>query len=128
MEGLDTVVPYERWSVVSNNISDSPGDPLPGTDSYYYRRDKFKSYLLFKPTEGASLPVPLRIANWEWMGQAVLVNSNTFPEEYALHSHRIQPQAAMGVDCLDHPTWTNNAANYLPFRKWNNFWFYPASP
>ena len=128
MEGLDTDIPYLSWSVAAEDTDDSPGDPLPGVDSYYYRRDRFKCYLMFKPTDGPSIPVPLSLAEWQWMGQAILVNTNTVPVQYSLHPYYTSPQATTSSETLNHPTWTNNAANYNSFRKWNEFWYYPATP
>jgi hypothetical protein len=120
-KGIDTQYPYKDFgSAMSGITSDSPATLLLWSTRFEWRTDEFETYLLWQPTRGPSIPVPLKIANWQWRGQARRVNTNS-PPVWNLGRQTINPQAATGVDIYLPPTWTNNV-RYVP-AQYNTYWF-----
>jgi hypothetical protein len=121
--GLDAVYPYTGWEMfppvifrgypTNGNTHDSPGHSL--TDRYLVSQaESFQSYLLFWPTGGK--PVPLKLAPWNWGGQATAVLTNS-PPTYTLNSP-VDPAPATGTACSVPPTWTN----YISPDNLSTFW------
>jgi hypothetical protein len=123
LRGLDGAYPYKSWPfpAASGYADDTPcALLLAELWPYLNRRDRFESYLMFKPTGG--IPVPIRQAEWGWKG-AALYQEN--PAGWVSRLPFENPQSVGGANTYSFPTWTNNAANYPDFWKINSFWFIP---
>ena len=87
--------------------------------SFYWRGDRFETYLLFEPQGGR--PVPLKRVDWNWSGRAQLTNPTNSPPLYELVPPAVNPSNAVGQAWDTPPAWTNNL---IPI-KWttNSFWY-----
>jgi hypothetical protein len=68
---------YERWFFSSGYADDTPSDWLMSAYYFDWRRDNFECYLLFQPDGG--IPVPIKLATWNWYGRAQKVDTNVPP-------------------------------------------------
>ena len=123
LSGLDTEYPYVPWGRNSKtNINDTPQSVLLDIDRYYWRDDKFWSYLMWQPKRRPnSIPVPLKLGIWDWRGAAQKLDRNT-PPTWKLNGWT-NPQGGTGFDYMIHPTWgTNiNGQLLLDARTTNNY-------
>lgn len=107
--GYDSVFPVPWISVGSPNVSgysaDWPASVLTGEIAFYWRQDNFEDYLMFTPAGGRA--VPLQLATWNWYGRAQRVGTNS-PPPFVGVTPFTNPQAAVGSNYFNHPTWTNN--------------------
>jgi len=108
---LDTQYPYSE----AEDASDTPGGELAEPYVLHRRNDKFKMYLMFKPTGDGidGEPVPLKVVKWHWSATAEKANGqweltsdpNAFSKD---------PDAK---DALDHPTWNGLLKKPIIFEK-----------
>ncbi len=119
--GLDGAYPYKSWNVSSGVADDTPWDVLIDYIAFDWRRDSFECYLMFTPAGGK--PVPLKLATWNWYGRARKVDNN-LPPGFVGVPPFTNPQAALGVDCFSHPTWSTNISDLT----WTYQYFPYATP
>jgi hypothetical protein len=105
--GYDVIFPidWREYTKTNGNRTDSPASVLSEVNSFYWRQDSFEDYLMFIPAGGK--PVPLKSATWSWYGKAQRTSTN-IPPTFVGVTPFTNPQAATGINCFVHPTWTNN--------------------
>jgi hypothetical protein len=102
--GLDTYYPASK----AVDFKDWPGlkieDLVGGSQVYHVSKaevyQKFRTWLMFKPTGNNSIWVPLMTVDWDWGGTA--------EEDEAGWWRLINPfntEGPMAVDSIDHPEW-----------------------
>lgn len=111
---------YERWFFSSGDTDDTPSDWLMSSYYFDWRRDNFECYLLFQPDGG--IPVPIKLATWNWYGRAQKVDTNVPPRFVGVPPFT-DPQPAVGADCYAFPEWTSNAAIIKTNWTYNFFWY-----
>lgn len=111
---------YERWFVQSGQSEDTPADKLTLSTAFDWRRDNFECYLMFKPDGG--IPVPIKLATWNWYGRAQQVGTNSPPRFVGVPPFT-SPQPGVGVNCSVFPHWTNNCAAEETNWTYQTFWY-----
>ncbi len=99
---LDTSYPYTN--VTANVAIDSPGTPLLNGYNEVTVTNRFKMWLMFKPTGG--LWVPLKTVTWNWSGTALLSGTNWVLANRSWSTN--PPDADAGTIF---PQWNNNVRN-----------------
>jgi hypothetical protein len=111
---------YKRFFFRSGSATDSPASRLVPVQAFEWRTDQFECYLMFHPEGG--IPVPLKLANWNWTGRAERLTTNV-PALFRGVSPFIHPQPAIGVDSQVIPQWTNTMAVLKTNWSFNAFWY-----
>jgi hypothetical protein len=75
--------------------------------------EKFTTYLMFTPPgPGNSLPVPLKIVNWNWYG-TLTYSYNFFTSRFEYTGSGLgQSSDGSGTLCTSHPTWQANVLDF----------------
>jgi len=99
-------------SLTSANLTDSPGVGfLDGALSRFYKGNQnMGMYLMFKPSGVNSIPVPIKVINWSWFGQATNSSPGGSPI-WSLESNSI-PSEMQGTVTSTPPSWTNHLNNH----------------
>jgi hypothetical protein len=104
--GLDEILPYKSWGQsLSGSAWDTPTAALLQSHSFHWRFDEFQSYLMWQATRRPSIPVPLKVASWNWYGKTERIDLNSPPTWRLLFSTK--PVSTVGTECYTHPIWTN---------------------
>jgi hypothetical protein len=125
-DGLDGPYPYVNWGWDRTSyIDDTPKSPLGDYEKYFWRRDKFWSYLMWKSERRASIAVPLRLWTWDWRGAAQKLDRNS-PPTWQLNG-ATHPRGGYGFDYYIHPLWERSLDGDLIFQiRTENNWAYPT--
>lgn len=91
--------PYDTG--VPGGAVDTPGSPIKGTIKRS-SDDKFKMYIMFKPSGAKANWVPVQYVDWSWKGTATLADGN-----WSLDG--TGQSVSPAVSSSDHPTWSQNA-------------------
>jgi hypothetical protein len=125
-EGHDDVYPYKNWGWDHTDyIVDTPKTALGDYQKYYWRRDKFWSYLMWKSERRPSIAVPLKLWIWDWRGAAQKLDRNT-PPTWQLNGYTNQRGGA-GWDYYIHPLWERMLDGDVVWNlRTENNWAYPT--
>ncbi len=106
--GLDTAYPYKDFfNTTSGTVFDSPFQKTTPAMYQLSRGNNFKMFLMFQP-HPPSIPVPIKLASWSWLGVATNSPWAIVPH----HSSRII--RTNNADVTSHPSWFDNLVN----RQW----------
>jgi hypothetical protein len=124
-KGLDTRFPANTWGQEPKLWDhDTPRSGLWTSRKFEWRKDQFEAYLLWQAKRRPSIPVPLKMAKWDWQGKARRYTANQPPQWGLIGGSSwptIVPKAAIGINVYSPPEWTNNVRK-VPYQH-NTFWF-----
>jgi hypothetical protein len=112
-KALDGRFPYKQFEDFAwfGFTRDTPRHALglgAGLQEFLWRKDDFVGVLMWQAKRGIpSVPVPLKIGQWNWYGRARLTSTSGIPWRYEIVSPYIEPANYLGVNWDVPLTWTN---------------------
>jgi hypothetical protein len=112
-KALDGRFPYEQFGDFAwyGHTRDTPRHALgvgARFQEFLWRKDDFVGVLMWQAKRGIpSVPVPLKIGQWNWYGRARLTSTNGIPWRYEGVPPYIEPANYTGMNWEIPLTWTN---------------------
>lgn len=106
--GLDSQYPY---SFLPGDTNDSPAFVFADNEGIIIEKTanlSFQMFFMFKPDLANAIWVPLRKIEWAWFADATY---DPATDVVTLISPPNSSSNGPDQDCVDHPTWTRNAAS-----------------